>query len=155
VRRKDREVIDIGEIETILGRCDTVRVAFVDGDEPYIVAFNFGYVPGNPPRLYFHCANEGRKLRLMEKNPKVCFQSDCGHVLVQGEPSCRWGMKFESVVGFGVLSRVEDENERRSGLEALMRHYGAHGPFRFDPAEIHATTVLRLDVREMTGKRKS
>ena len=46
---------------------------------------NFGYVGGIEKRLYFHCANEGRKLDMIGKNNYVCFEMDSDHRLIEGK----------------------------------------------------------------------
>ena len=43
MRRKDREVTDIGEMEEILRLCKTCHVAMVDNGSPYVVPLSYGY----------------------------------------------------------------------------------------------------------------
>jgi nitroimidazol reductase NimA-like FMN-containing flavoprotein (pyridoxamine 5'-phosphate oxidase superfamily) len=50
MRKKEREVTDIAELESIISRSDVCRVAFADKDVPYIVTMNFGYMHGEPGR---------------------------------------------------------------------------------------------------------
>lgn len=154
MRRKDREITDTNEIDAILMKTDVCRVAFSDGNTPYIVAMNFGYVPGYPPTLYFHCAQEGRKLDLMKKNSLVCFQADTDHELVRAEKPCDWGMKYRSVTGYGRLTRIADGNEIRKALAIIMDHYGEKRPVSFDPEIVEKTAVLKLEVTEISGKKK-
>ena len=42
MRRYDREITDKNEILEIMSRCDVCRLAFNDGDYPYILPLNFG-----------------------------------------------------------------------------------------------------------------
>ena len=42
MRRHDREITDKNEILEIMDRCDVCRLAFNDGDYPYILPLNFG-----------------------------------------------------------------------------------------------------------------
>ena len=44
MRRKDREVTDIGEIENIIEKAKIVHVGMVDGNAPYVVPMQYGYV---------------------------------------------------------------------------------------------------------------
>ncbi len=78
MRRKDREITGIGEIEVIISHADICRIALTENNMPYIVAMNFGYSGGEKKRLYFHCATEGRKIDMIRKNSYVCFQMDTG-----------------------------------------------------------------------------
>lgn len=156
MRRKDREIKDRAGLAAVLDEADACSVAFAVGNEPYIVKLNFGYEwEGALPILYFHCAREGRKLVLMRENPRVCFALDAGHELVKGPDPCDWGMRYSSVVGYGRLGEVEGEAERRSALDKVMRHYGWGGEGGYIEATLSATRVLRLDVSEMSGKRRA
>ena len=154
MRRKDRQINEIEDIEQIISGSDVCRVAFADNNIPYIVTMNFGYRGGVQPCFYFHCANEGRKIEMLGKNGYVCFSLDKGHELYSGENGCDWGMKFSSVVGYGNISVINDRDEKISGLNCIMSHYSDKKNFSYDERVLINTSVLRLDVEEMTGKRK-
>ena len=68
MRRKDREISDLGEIESIIQRADICRLAFCDRGKPYVVPLCFGYRRG---AIYFHSAREGRKLDMIRNNRLV------------------------------------------------------------------------------------
>jgi uncharacterized protein len=154
MRRKDRAIEDRAGIEAIISKADVCRVAFADENIPYIVTLNFGYSGGDIPCLYFHCASEGRKLELIRKNNYVCFEMDTDHQLYGGEKGCDWGMKFSSVVGYGKIYIVSDHNSRIAALDHLMSHYSDGNRFTYDEKVLMNTTILRLEIEEMTGKRK-
>jgi hypothetical protein len=155
MRKKDREIHDVNELREILRKADVARIAFSTDGAPYIVAMNYGFEWGQVLRLYFHCAKEGRKINLMEKNRLVCFQMDTDHELVRGANICKWSMNFRSIVGLGILKRVEDEEEKKKGLGLIMNHYGYEGEQLYDEKVFAATEVLRLEVTELVGKKKS
>jgi uncharacterized protein len=156
MRRTDRQISDREKLKAMLDGADACRLAFAVGGEPYIVTLNFGYEwEGELPVLYFHCAREGRKLEMMRANPRVCFELDVDHALSVGPSPCDWGMKFASIVGYGTLSEIRDDEKRRSGLDTLLRHYGWSGEGSYGEGALGATTILRLDVEELSGKRKS
>ena len=154
MRRQDRAVTDRTMLADIIREADVCRIAFADGGIPYIVTLNFGYVWDEQLALYFHCARTGRKLELMDKNSSVCFSMDTGHELHTGATACEWGMSYRSIVGYGRLSRVVDAAERIRGLDLIMDHYGYAGSRHYDEKTVAAAEVLRLDVHEMTGKKK-
>lgn len=154
MRRKDREINDISELESIISRADVCRVAFAVDNIPYIVTMNFGYSGGSRQKLFFHCANEGRKLDMMRINNHVCFEFDTDHRVYNGKRACDWGMKYSSVVGYGEIFIVTDETERKLGLDSIMEHYGGAGEYTYDEKELPRTTILRLEISEMTCKRK-
>jgi uncharacterized protein len=154
MRRNDRQVVGIKEMEKIISRCQVCHLALSDPDgQPYALALNFGYQPGSPPVLYFHCAKEGRKLNLIRANPRAAFIIDRALELITGPMACDWGMNYESVMGTGGITIVTDPEERRRGLDLIMAHYGNPSPAYF-PASLEDTLVLKLTITEMTGKRK-
>jgi uncharacterized protein len=153
MRKKEREVNDNESIELIISNSDVCRIAFASDNMPYIVTMNFGYSGGDQPCLYFHCANEGRKLEMIKKNNYVCFQMDTDHKIYGGEKGCDWGMRFSSVVGYGKISVVDDQLSRKKGLDCLMKHYTCDQNFTYVEEVLVRTTILRLDITEMTGKK--
>jgi nitroimidazol reductase NimA-like FMN-containing flavoprotein (pyridoxamine 5'-phosphate oxidase superfamily) len=154
MRRDDREITDLPAIEKIISDSDVCRIAMADGNTPYIVTMNFGYTGGEKPCLHFHCAPEGRKLEMIRKNNYVCFEMDCDHNIFTGEKGCDWGMNYNSVVGYGNIFIVQDQIEKKAGLTHIMNHYGGSGDYSFDEKVLDRTMVLRLEICEMTGKRK-
>jgi uncharacterized protein len=153
MRRKEREITDIQELEAIINNCDVCRVAFADGNVPYIVTMNFGY-SGEDRKIYFHCAGEGRKIDMIHSNNYVCFEMDTSHVLHEGSKACDFGMSYDGVVGYGHILIVKDAVERISGLNQIMSHYTGRTEFVYQQDVLEKTMVLRLDISEMTGKRK-
>lgn len=153
MRRKDREIAEDEIIRDIIDRADVCRIAMAAENEPYIVTMNFGFIPEGRGILYFHCANEGRKLDMIRKNSHVCFQMDTDHRLYGGEKGCDWGMNFSSVVGYGNISILTDTGDKKRGLDCIMKQYAGEKIFTYDEKVLSRTTILRLDITEMTGKK--
>jgi len=153
MRRKDREITDFHEMIEIMRKCDVCRLAFHDTEFPYVVPLNFGLeVQGEQVFLYFHSAMEGRKLDLMKKDPRVAFEMDCSHELVLDEERMNCTMAYESVIGYGTLEIVPEE-EKYKALKILMSQYHAEDfPFHTDIMKV--TTVLKMTVAGITGKRR-
>lgn len=149
MRRKDKEMSDPAEIEAVIAEATVCRVAMCDDGRPYVVPLSFGY---RNRAFYFHSASEGRKVDILKKKPEVCIELEAGVALKPGRKACDWGMHFRSVIAFGTVSFLEDGAARRAGLDIIMAHYGL-GEFDYRPEALAKTTVLRVDVREMTGKR--
>lgn len=153
MRRKDREITDFDEIMKIIAKCDTCRLALFDEEFPYIVPLNFGTdVENGELYLYFHGANVGTKLDLMRKNPKVTFEMDCEHNIILYEERMSCTMGYESVIGHGIVEFVEDE-DKYEALKIMMRHYHSED-FVFNTKMMDVTTVFRVKVLDMTGKRR-
>ncbi len=155
MRRSECEIVDLVEIERVLGSCQVCHLALSTPDgEPYAVALNFGYAAGTPPALYFHCAREGRKLEFIRQNPRCAFIVDRPLELVTGPMACDWGMKYESVMGAGRIEILSDAAESRFGLNQMMAHFGQRSP-AYRPEALDKALVLKLTIEQMTGKRRA
>jgi len=154
MRRSDREIKEFDEIVKVMEKCDVCRLAMQGGEYPYVVPLNFGMeAEGEQVTLYFHGAMEGTKYELLAKNPKVCFEMDCGHLLVTDMERGNCTMCYESVIGFGTVEEVPEE-EKLKALDILMEHYPVPAGFRYSQAAVPVTRLLRLKVERMTGKRR-
>lgn len=151
MRRSDREIKDLKEIIGIMEKCDVCRLALRDEEYPYIVPLNFGLeVKDSQLLLYFHGAPEGKKLDLIRKDNRVCFEMDCAHKLVMDKEQGNCSMNYESVIGRGIIEFVPEE-EKYEALGILMKQYHQES-FSFNKEMMPRTAVLRLVVEEVTGK---
>jgi len=148
MRKKDKEITDIKEIEKIIKRAIRCRIGLVDGDEPYVVPVCFGY---ERSALYFHGALEGRKVELIKRNNQICFEIDTDVKVVKSEKPCGWTMKYRSVIGVGRAYILESDQEKSRGLRLIMRQYTG-GDFSFPKSTLDRTLVVRVDIKSMTGK---
>jgi nitroimidazol reductase NimA-like FMN-containing flavoprotein (pyridoxamine 5'-phosphate oxidase superfamily) len=155
MRRTDRELKTNEEIIDVLKSGTIVQIAFIDKNEPYIVTLNYGHILEKEKiRLYFHSAPEGRKIHCIKSNPNVCFTISICDPFVKGEKACNYGMKYRSVVGYGKMRIAENEEERLSGLNLLMKQYTGKDDWQYDDEILKKTVVSCLEVEKITGKRK-
>lgn len=153
MRKAEREIKDKQAIKEIIQKADACRIALVDENNmPYIVAMNFGYKEGNLDCLYFHCANEGKKIDIIKLNNAACFQMDVDHKLIIANKACGYTMKYKSVVGFGKIHIVETNEEKIEGLNCVMSQYSDRTDFTYEDKMLACTTILRLDIESITGK---
>ena len=103
-------------------------------------------------RSFFHGANEGTKYDLIQADNRASFEMDCKHRLVTNNEIGNCTMEYESVVGQGTIHILSDE-EKYDALCILMNHYHKEG-FPFNKAIMPQTTVYKLVVENMTGKRR-
>lgn len=151
--RKDREISDMKEIIEIIKKCDICRIAIFDEEYPYIVPMNFGiFYDGSDLELYFHGAKEGKKLSLIQNNPKVAFEMDCSPKLITGEIACSTTMEYESICGNGEM-KVLEEDQKVMALTQLMKQYSKETSFEFGTNELNSITMFKLKVNQITGKR--
>ena len=152
MRRKDREITDLHQIESIVMRCKTLRLAMCEGDMPYVVPMNFGYAfDGERFSFCLHSAKEGKKLEILRANPNVAFEMDVENGLVEGPAACNYGCLYESVIGRGTIRFAEGPEEKKALLKRLMRQQTGR-EFDFTDPQVSAVEVLFVEVTELTAK---
>jgi nitroimidazol reductase NimA-like FMN-containing flavoprotein (pyridoxamine 5'-phosphate oxidase superfamily) len=153
MRRKEKEITDNNEIERIILKSDVCHVAMAFENIPYIVAMNFGYENISGKRFYFHCAKEGKKLEMLRKNNFVCFSIDTDHVLSFGEAACESSISYSSILGYGHITIIDDDEGKKKGLDCIMKHYSDGRDFEYKQSSLDRTLILKLDITELTGKK--
>lgn len=149
MRRGDRG-LDRAESEATLAK-GLYGVLSLRGDGyPYGVPLNYVYADG---RLYFHCALEGQKLRLVRQDDRAAFCVVEGAVPMTDARS----MRYESVMVFGRVSEVAGEAEKLAALNVLVDKYSSGAEYTAAGREqavnmLAKTAVLQMTVEHMTGK---
>ncbi len=155
MRRKDREVTDTAEIEEIIKGCKTCHVAMALEGEPYVVPLSFGYErKGETLTLYFHSAKEGKKLDILHKNSRVCFEMAVEGELIHTQIPCNSGYYFSSVMGKGDVEFVEDPEEKRHALSLLMKHQAGRD-IVFGEKQAETVCIYKICTRDFGGKKKA
>ncbi len=150
--KREREVTDIHEIQAILDTCKYLHLGLVDGDEPYVVPMNYGYVLDDRDlTLYLHGANQGYKLDVMRQNPKTFFQMDCEIEPFEGEKACQYGITYKSIMGRGLAEIVDDVEEKKKALAILMKTQTGKD-FTFDDRMVSIVSVIKIHASEYTAK---
>ena len=149
MRRKEKEILDREEIESIIRKADVCRLGLSDNNIPYIVPLNFGY---RDSCLYFHTPKVGKKIDMIKGNNRVCFELDINHEVVRADNPCDWNMKYQSVIGYGRAFLLEDIDEKRQALDVIIEDYsGQTGEY----AEklVDRLAVIKVQIESMTGKK--
>lgn len=149
MRRKEKEITDIREIESIIRKAQVCRLALADEGLPYIVPLCFGF---RDNALYFHSAGEGRKIEILKRNNQVCFEFDILSEVKPGNTACAWGMKYRSVIGYGQAALIEDPGQKREALDIIMAQY-ADGAFEYSQKAFDQALAIKVDISSMTGKK--
>lgn len=153
MRRKDREVTDQAAIEAFIGKEQILRVAFYEDGDIYIVPVNYGYCCENGRySFYFHGAKAGRKYELSKSKPTVGFEIDGEYQLREGDIACKFTAAFQSVIGAGTLQIVEDMEEKKQGLNAVMKQTTLQSQWSYNDKMLEAVAVFRLDVQKLSCK---
>ena len=154
ITKREREVTDMEEIISILDKSKVLHLGLVDGDEPYVVPMNYGYLmEEGRMTVYLHGALKGRKLDVMRANPKVFFELDCDIVPFEGKTACNYGITYASVMGRGKAVIVEDMEEKKKGLAVLMKTQTGRD-FDINEKMAAVVSVIRIDVSDFTAKKR-
>ena len=155
MRRMDREVADIGGIEEILLQCKTCHVAMVDNGSPYVVPLSYGYklLGRHILELYFHSALEGRKLDVLGRNNRVCFEMANEGDPIHAETPCNSGYYFASVIGHGEAVFIDDVDEKSKALSIIFKHQTG-GSITFSHEQTQSVCVFKIVSTDFTGKKK-
>ena len=155
MRRKDREVLDEVKIDKFIRNCDCCRIGFYDkeNNEVYIVPLNFGYSHVDNKRVfYFHGAKEGRKIDLILKTKKVSFEMDSNHELIVGKMACNYSERYQSVMGTGLISFVEDKDEKIAALNEIMFQSTGKKDWDFPEPMLNGVAVFMIEVISLSCK---
>ena len=155
MRRKDREVLDEVKIDKFIRNCDCCRIGFYDkeNNEVYIVPLNFGYSHVDNKRVfYFHGAKEGRKIELISKTKKVSFEMDSNHEIIVGKMACNYSERYQSVMGTGLISFVEDKDEKIAALNEIMFQSTGKKDWEFPEPMLNAVAVFKIEVTSLSCK---
>lgn len=125
-------------------------VLSVIGDEgyPYGIPLDHVYFDG---KVYFHCAKEGHKLDAIRACDKVSYCVMDEGVREEGD----WPLHFRSVIIFGRMRVVEDEEKKREIVTRLVRKFTDDEEY-LQKELVNAfprVACLELEIEHMTGKR--
>jgi nitroimidazol reductase NimA-like FMN-containing flavoprotein (pyridoxamine 5'-phosphate oxidase superfamily) len=146
IRKAEKEIIDRGEIDRVIGQSNICHLALIADGRPYVVPVTFGY--GNNA-IYFHSAAEGRKIRAIKNNDQVCFNIIGESQTVNEGKRCT--VKYKSVTGDGVAQIVEDEVEKMLGFKLMMLH-NLGKELAVPPEMLKATLVIKISILDVKGK---
>ena len=149
MRKKQYEITDPAVIELILSGSEVCRIAMIDNDRPYIVPMNYGYKNNV---IYFHSADEGKKIGLLRANKKVCFEIEYFSEILKNEIPCDWSSKYRSVIGYGTIEFITDTEGKKEALDIIMAHYGKTGENIYKDSPLERVLILKLIIEEISGK---
>ena len=150
MRRKEKQITERKEIDAVIHASTVCRMAMARGDQPYVVPLSFGY---DGRSVYIHTAAEGKKIDFVEANPSVCLEFEHQiQVISDDNKACNWSFSFQSVIGFGTISELQDAGEKEKGLNHIMRHY-SDKQWSYNPKAVAKTRVWKIDFESLDGKK--
>ena len=153
MRRKDREITDLTKILEVMEKCICLHLGLNDNGRVYIVPLNYGYDFQNGRfELYFHGAREGRKANVVQDNPMVGFEMECGYELKRNIAACDHTASYQSIIGEGKVCIIENTEEKKRALNRIMLHNTGKGDWNFPEIMLRKTNVFRIEVEDISCK---
>ncbi|MFX0053457.1 MAG: pyridoxamine 5'-phosphate oxidase family protein [Promethearchaeota archaeon] len=154
IRRKEKEITETAEMIAILKQAKYITVAMCLDDEPYLATLSHGFDVENNC-IYFHCAQEGKKVDILKQNNLVWGQA----LKDDGYATGKCDHLYATTQFRGRVIFITDENEKRHALRVMIDQ------LEEAPDEVYAEQVTdksvkrvgigRIDIEEMSGKRAS
>ncbi len=148
MRRKRQQLAEAESIAILESATSGTLALLGDGGYPYAVPISFVYHDG---KLYFHSAVAGHKVDAIRNSDKASFcvidQDD-----VHGE---RYTTFFRSVIAFGRIRIIEDENERLAAARLLGNRYNPNQDEALQKEidkGLHRMLMICLEIEHLTGK---
>lgn len=145
----EKEITDIGEIESVLQAARVCRVALIDGEFPYIIPMCFGYdLTGGKLEIYFRCEEKGKKTDLIKSNSRAAFEVDRLHDIVKTDDAHGFSANYHSITGTGTIESVTGI-EKITGLNLLMKKYlGGIPENKYPEQMLNSFAILKFTANE-------
>lgn len=148
---KSRVITLQEEIERIIKKCDVCYVAMVDLDgKPYVIPMNFGY---NKNCIYLHSSQNGQKIDILKQNNSVCVSFSTDHLLRwQSEKvACSYSMKYRSVLAYGKVEFVTEQEDKIVALNQIMKHY-TDKEYEYSDPSVKEVMVFKVNIHKLEGR---
>ena len=119
-----------------------------DDDYPYAVPVNYIFYANC---IYVHCALEGHKMDAIARHDKASFSVVEAHEVIPEDLST----DYRSVLVFGRVQVVEDNEEKLNALHLICQKYVPHMDKSVEDyitRKAPSTAVIRMSVEHMSGK---
>ena len=151
-RLPNRGRYDVATIRAILDEAFLCHVAVDLGSGPVIIPMAFGRVDDD---IYLHGAAGNAMLRAIARGSELCVAVTLTDGLVLARSAFHHSMNYRSVVVFGTGVQVDDVDEKRRAVDAIVDHVIAGRSADARPptdSELRATLVVRIPISEASAK---
>ncbi len=154
-RHPERGIYEREEIDAILDEAVFCHIGFVVDGQPFVIPTIHARVDDT---LYLHGSPASRMLRELAGGVDVCVTATLLDGVVLARSVYKSSLNYRSAVVLGRARKVDDEEEKRLALEAVVEHVA---PGRSQEArapnveELKATLVLALQIDEASAKMRS
>lgn len=154
-RHPERGIYDRAAIDAILDEALVCHAGFAVDGQPFVIPTIHARVGDT---LYLHGSPASRMLRQLAGGVDICVTATLLDGIVLARSVYKSSLNYRSAVVLGHARKVEDSDEKRLALEAVVEHV-APGRSREARApngdELKATLVLALEIDEASAKVRS
>ena len=164
MRQAGRQLRSAGQLHDVVEACQTVRIACVDKEGPFIVPMSFGYdwadpeeIDADEPRLalWVHSAGAGRKADAFDREPRVAIEMDVQDGVIAGTYACAYSYAYRSIMGTGTIHRIQGTEAKRYGLTRIMQHLAPEASAGFTDQALARANIYCIDIDHFTGKQRA
>lgn len=149
MRRKKQNLDNDEAIRILENGRSGVLALLGDEDYPYAVPISYVY---HDSKLYFHGSKNGHKIDAIRKCEKASFCVISQDQIIPEE----YTTYFRSVIAFGKIRIMEDENEMRNAIQSLATKYHPKGSVQERDDAINRDwtplCMIEFDIEHLTGK---
>ncbi|HUI03319.1 MAG TPA: pyridoxamine 5'-phosphate oxidase family protein [Acidimicrobiales bacterium] len=151
-RKRERGHHDRAAVDAILDEAFVCHVGFRDGEGVAVLPTAYARVGDS---LYLHGAAANHMLRALGDGAPACVTVTLVDGIVLARSAFHHSMNYRSVVLFGPAARVDDPDEKRRALLAIVDHVTPGRSTDARPpteSELRATAVVRFPIDEGSAK---
>jgi nitroimidazol reductase NimA-like FMN-containing flavoprotein (pyridoxamine 5'-phosphate oxidase superfamily) len=139
-----------------LRRAAIGHLAHSQADQPFITPTNFWFDEPKQ-RIIFHSNISGRLRDNLSHNPKVCLETSEYGRFLPANTALEFSVQYRSVMAFGTVQILEDEQEKTEVLNSLLKKYFPEMTSGIEyrpitPQELARTTVYALQIESISAK---
>lgn len=155
MRRTDRAIEEEDVLRKILRSTQYVTIAMSLDNQPYLVSLSHGY-DEKRNCIYFHCAQEGRKLDCLRSNNKIWGQALLDYGYAGTEKECTH--LYASVHFSGKVAFLDSLYEKRRAIACIINQLNKDPEQligRLENERLSNTMLGRIDIEYMSGKKST
>jgi len=152
MRRKEKEITNRNELDQIIRNSLICHLSCCLDNQPYLVPLSFGY---DGHTVYFHTAKEGKKIKYLVLNPRVClaFESEV-KLQTDLDLACDWTFHYKSAIAYGTAEELIDPDSRANAIKHIMLHY-SEKDWDISDKDLSKTKLWRVKLDQITGKKSA
>lgn len=150
MRRKDREKSREFAM-WVIDSCEYAVLSMTTTEcEPYAIPLT---IVREGENVYFHSAQEGKKVELLRQSPTVCLTCVGRTRIIEEE----FTTEYESAIAYGTVMEITKDEEKIHALRLLCERHTPGNMSEFDAAierSLQRTAIFAVHLTEVTGKGK-